>query len=163
MSTSLTMTPTFRGATVGDTNAILQLLTAAGLPVAGVADLLSTDARQFVVAEADARDVVAVAGLEVCCNNALLRSVAVRSDWQRHRLGHQLVQRIVCEAESRGIEALYLLTMTAEHYFPRFGFDVVARDAVPAEIANTLEFKSACPASAVAMTRALVTPIPSPS
>ena len=163
MSTTLTTSPTFRAATVGDTPAILQLLTGAGLPVEGVADLLATDARQFVVAESDARDVVAVAGLEVCCNNALLRSVAVRDDWRRHGLGHQLVQRVVCEAETRGIEALYLLTMTAEHYFPRFGFHVVARDAVPSEIANTLEFKSACPASAVAMTRALVTPIPRPS
>lgn len=155
MSTTLTTTPTFRAATVDDAPAILQLLTNAGLPVDGVADLLATDARQFVVAEADARDVVAAAGLEVCGNNALLRSVAVREDWQRHGLGHQLVQRVVGEAESRGIAALYLLTMTAEHYFPRFGFDVVARDAVPAEIANTLEFKSACPASATAMTRAL--------
>jgi len=155
MSTTLTTTPAFRAATVDDTPAILQLLTGAGLPVDGVADLLATDARQFVVAETNARDVVAVAGLEVCCNNALLRSVAVRDDWQRHGLGQQLVQRVVCEAESRGIEALYLLTMTAEHYFPRFGFDVVARDAVPAEIANTVEFKSACPASATAMTRAL--------
>jgi N-acetylglutamate synthase-like GNAT family acetyltransferase len=155
MSTTFTTTPTFRAATVGDTPAILQLLTGAGLPVEGVADLLAADARQFVVAETDARDVVAVAGLERCCNNALLRSVAVRDDWQRNGLGHQLVQRVVCEAELRGIEALYLLTMTAEHYFPRFGFDVVARDAVPAEIANTLEFKSACPASAVAMARAL--------
>jgi hypothetical protein len=31
----------------------------------------------------------------------------------------------------------------------------VARDAVPAEIAATLEFRSACPASAVAMARPL--------
>ncbi len=153
MATTLTTTPTFRAATVGDTLAILQLLKGAGLPIEGVADLLATEARQFVVAETDARDVVAVAGLEVCCNNALLRSVAVRHDWQRHGLGHQLVQRVVCEAETRGIKALYLLTMTAEHFFPRFGFDVVARDAVPAEIANTLEFRSACPASATAMAR----------
>jgi len=131
------------------------LLIGAGLPIGGVADLLATDARQFVVAETDARDVVAVAGLEVCGTNALLRSVAVRDDWQRHGLGHHLVQRVVGEAEFRGIEALYLLTMTAEHYFPRLGFDVVARDAVPAEIANTVEFTSACPASATAMTRAL--------
>ena len=65
------------------------------------------------------------------------------------------MQRVVCEAESRGIDALYLLTMTAEDYFPRFGFVAVARDAVPAEIANTLEFTSACPAAAVAMAMSL--------
>jgi amino-acid N-acetyltransferase len=57
--------------------------------------------------------------------------------------------------EERGMNALYLLTQTAEHYFPRFGFERVARESVPAEIAETLEFKSACPASAVAMAKAL--------
>lgn len=151
--------PAFRAATVDDTAAIEQLLLRAGLPVDGVAELLAADARQFVIAESSGSEtaLVAVAGLEVCCNNALLRSVAVRDDWQRHGLGHQLVQRVVCEAEARGIHALYLLTMTAEHYFPRFGFEVVARDRVPAEIASTLEFSSACPASATAMSRTLDT------
>ena len=158
MTTTITATatPAFRAATAADIEPIHQLLTAAGLPTVGVAELLAADARQFVVAEAPGgQGLVAVAGLEVCCNNALLRSVAVRSDWQRHGLGHELVQRVVCEAESRGIHALYLLTMTAEHYFPRFGFEAVARNAVPAEIANTLEFRSACPASATAMARTL--------
>ncbi len=156
--TTSTRTPVFRAATREDTVAIEGLLTSAGLPTVGVADLLAADARQFIVAVAadSTDDVVAVAGLEVCCDNALLRSVAVRDDWQRHGLGSQLIQRVVCEAESRGIQALYLLTMTAEHYFPRFGFEHVVRNAVPAEIANTLEFRSACPASATAMTRTLI-------
>jgi amino-acid N-acetyltransferase len=65
------------------------------------------------------------------------------------------VKRLVCMAEERGLRALYLLTMTAEHYFPRFGFEAVERGAVPAAIAETLEFRSACPASAVAMARPL--------
>ena len=160
MTTSPNITPTavatFRRALTSDSAAIEQLLTDAGLPLDGVADLLAADAGQFVVAVApDDASLVAVAGLEVCCDNALLRSVAVRDDWQRHGLGRQLVQRVVCEAESRGIHALYLLTMTAEHYFPRFGFQSIARDDVPAEIANTLEFRSACPATATAMTRVL--------
>jgi amino-acid N-acetyltransferase len=164
-SASTATTPTFRAARSNDTAAIHQLLTDAGLPIDGVADLLATDAQGFVVAVASGndRDLVAVAGLEVCCNNALLRSVAVRSDWQRHGLGHQLVQRVVSEAESRGIHALYLLTMTAEHYFPRFGFAPVSREAVPAEIANTREFRSACPASATAMTRGLIDTTRTPS
>ena len=153
---SSTVTPTFRAATLDDAAAIRRLLTGAKLPLDGVDALLAKDARQFVVAVTpDERELVAVAGLEVCCNNALLRSVAVRSDWQRAGLGQELVRRVVCEAEARGIQALYLLTMTAEHYFPRFGFETVARDTVPADIANTLEFQGACPASAVAMKRTL--------
>ena len=157
MSTSTTTSPAFRAARSNDVAAIERLLSNAKLPTVGVAQLLGTDPTQFTVAVTpeDDADVVAVAGLEVCCENALLRSVAVRSDWQRHGLGHELVKRVVCEAESRGIRALYLLTMTAEHYFPRFGFATVSRDSVPPEIANTQEFKGACPATATAMARVL--------
>jgi amino-acid N-acetyltransferase len=126
------------------------------LPTAGVDDLLARRAGDFFVAEVEnPRILVGVAGLEVCRDNALLRSVAVRPEWRSTGVGRELVRRIVCHAESRGINALYLLTMTAEHYFPRFGFMSVERDSVPPEIAETLEFKSACPASAKAMMRAL--------
>jgi amino-acid N-acetyltransferase len=98
---------------------------------------------------------VAVGGLEVCCNNALLRSVAVKPKWRKHGVGRGLVQRLVSLAEARRMNALYLLTQTAEDYFPRFGFERVAREGVPADIAETLEFKSCCPASAVAMAKPL--------
>lgn len=147
--------PEFRSATGDDLAAVTALLEQAKLPTAGVAEMFAHDASQFVVAMDRSDGIVAVAGVEVCCDNALLRSVAVRDDWRRNGLGHLLVQRAVSEAESRGIHALYLLTMTAEHYFPRFGFEAIARDSVPPEIAETLEFRSACPASAVAMSRSL--------
>ena len=64
-------------------------------------------------------------------------------------------ERLVADAERRGLDALYLLTTTAEHYFPRFGFARVERGAVPSETGATVEFRSACPASAVAMARPL--------
>ena len=149
--------PTLRTAVPADRAAIERLLERVGLPTAGIAGLLAERARDFVVAEdpREAGALAAVAGLEVCDGNALLRSVAVLPEWRRHGLGHELVRRIVCHAEARGIRALYLLTTTAEHYFPRFGFALVERDAVPADIAATLEFRSACPASAVAMAREL--------
>jgi amino-acid N-acetyltransferase len=94
-----------------------------------------------------------VAGLEVCCDNALLRSVAVLPEWRSHGLGRALVTRVVSDAESRGIRALYLLTTTAERYFPSFGFRHVTREDVPTDIRDTAEFKSACPAQAVVMCR----------
>lgn len=146
--------PVFRSATIGDANAVIELLNAANLPTAGVDDMFAHDASQFLIAT-DKGDVLAVAGIEVCCNNALLRSVAVREDWQRKGLGQTLVKRAVCEAEARGIQALYLLTMTSEHYFPRFGFEIISRDQVPREVAATLEFTSACPASATVMAKVL--------
>lgn len=138
-----------RAATADDLVAVERLLVASGLPLDGLREALPT----FVVAEAARGDVVGVAGLEVCCDNALLRSVAVRPEWRARGLGRELVHRAIAEAEARGLNALYLLTTTAEHYFPRFGFAPVERDAVPREIRDTIEFKSACPASAVAMVR----------
>jgi amino-acid N-acetyltransferase len=108
----------------------------------------------FVVAESEGK-LVGVAGLEVCCNNALLRSVAVDPAWRGRGVGRQLVERVIAAAESRGIRALYLLTTTAEHYFPSFGFTRTTREAVPEEVRATAEFQGACPASAVVMAREL--------
>jgi amino-acid N-acetyltransferase len=160
MSTLVSSTVAIRPARAGDLPAIEQLLNDADLPTAGVGEILNANAGDFFVAEGDVgerheRTVVGVAGLEVCCDNALLRSVAVRPEWRRHAVGRELVRRIVSDAENRGIHALYLLTTTAEHYFPRFGFERIDRQQVAPEIAETLEFKSACPTSAVAMKKTL--------
>jgi amino-acid N-acetyltransferase len=149
--------PVLRAATAADLPAVERLLADADLPTAGIAPLFATRAADFVVADDPRRDgeLAAVAGLEVCCDDALLRSVAVRPEWREVGLGLQLVRRVVSDAEGRGLRALYLLTMTAEHYFPRFGFTRVDRSAVPADIRATEEFRSACPASATVMARPL--------
>jgi len=139
-----------RSASARDLSAVERLLTASSLPLAGVAENLDS----FVVAESGG-ELVGVAGLEVCCNNALLRSVAVEPSWRSRGVGRQLVERVIVEAESRGIHALYLLTTTAERYFPSFGFVRTTREAVPDEVRATAEFQGACPASAVVMSREL--------
>ena len=148
---------TIRRSTREDLPAIERLLIESDLPTAGVAEMLAVDPASLVVAEANggASDFAGVAGLEVCCDNALLRSVAVRPEWRSHGLGGELVTRIVSDAESRGIHALYLLTLTAEQYFPRFGFARVERKEVPGEVAYTVEFKSACPSTATVMRKVL--------
>lgn len=145
----LTDAPRLRSAVPTDLAAVEQLLTASGLPLDGVADALPT----FVVAERGA-ELVGVAGLEVCCENALLRSVAVRPEWRSHGVGRALVNHVIADAEARGIHALYLLTTTADRYFPTFGFRNIARDEVPADVRATAEFREACPASATVMCRA---------
>ena len=140
--------PRLRAAVPDDLAAVERLLTASGLPLDGVGEALPT----FVVAEAG-DDVVGVAGLEVCCDNALLRSVAVSPSWRSHGLGRALATRVISDAEARGIHALYLLTTTAERYFPSFGFREISRDAVPTDVRDTAEFRDACPASATVMCR----------
>lgn len=142
-----------RQATADDLASVERLLTASGLPTVGVADALCT----FVVAEREGDvaeregDIVGVVGLEVCGDHGLLRSTAVDPAYRDRGLGRALVERIIAEAEARGIHALYLLTTTAERYFPSFGFATITRDTVPSPIRATAEFAGACPASATVM------------
>ncbi|HZS58523.1 MAG TPA: arsenic resistance N-acetyltransferase ArsN2 [Gemmatimonadaceae bacterium] len=142
--------PTMRAATAADLPAVERLLAAQNLPVVGVADAITT----FVIAE-HRGEVVGVAGLELCCDNGLLRSVAVAPAWRNRGLARALVSRVIAEAEERRLHAMYLLTTTAMHYFPKFGFVETTREAVPADVAATEEFRSACPASAVVMVRSI--------
>ena len=151
--TTTTDTPVVRAATLDDLDAVEQLLTASGLPLDGVHDAFST----FVVADTG-QELVGVAGLEVCRDDALLRSVAVRPEWRSHGVGRALVTRVVSDAEARGLRALYLLTTTAERYFPSFGFRTISRDDVPTEVRATAEFQGACPASATVMCRECTAP-----
>jgi amino-acid N-acetyltransferase len=144
-----TKSAALRAATTADLARIEALLTASALPLDGVVEALSG----FVVAE-EGDAIIGVAGLEVCCDNALLRSVAVADEWRSRGLGRALVTRVISDAEARGIHALYLLTTTAERYFPTFGFRTIAREVVPEDIRGTKEFQGACPASATVMCRA---------
>jgi amino-acid N-acetyltransferase len=139
-----------RPALESDLPRVEQLLTRSNLPLVGVKESLG----DFVVAESGG-ELVGVAGLEVCCDDALLRSVAVAPEWRSRGVGRALVTRAISDAEARGIRALYLLTTSAERYFPSFGFGAISRDQVPADVRATDEFTTACPASAVAMARVL--------
>ena len=135
-----------RPASVNDLGAVEQLLRDSKLPTVGVKDAIG----DFLVAQSG-DDIVGVVGMEYCCNYGLLRSTAVAPEWRGKGIARQLVERIIARAESRGSHALYLLTTTAETYFPSFGFRATTRDAVPAEVKGTDEFKGACPASATVM------------
>jgi amino-acid N-acetyltransferase len=151
MTSSTSETPTLRLASRDDEPAVEALLTSARLPLDGVHDALPC----FIVAES-AGEIVGVAGIEGCGTSgehALLRSVAVAPSWQKRGLGRALVTRTIAEAESRGAKALYLLTTTAEGYFPTFGFEVTSRDNVPADVKATSEYCGVCPSSATVMVR----------
>ena len=152
MTTSTTMEQyTIREATSDDLARVVALLEASHLPTTGVAEALCG----FLVAESEGA-IVGSVGIESCCDRyALLRSTAVSEAWRGRGVGRRLVERAIAAAESKGIEALYLLTTTAESYFPSFGFARVERDDVPNAIKATDEFHSACPASATVMTLCL--------
>jgi amino-acid N-acetyltransferase len=133
-------------ATANDLPAVQALLARHNLPLD---DVTSHVATMVVAREADR--VVGVAALELYADGALLRSVAVDPAAQGRRLGHQLTEAALNLARERSIETVFLLTTTAEKFFPRLGFEQISRSDVPASVQMSVEFKSACPASAVVM------------
>ena len=124
------------------------LLVAAGLPIDGVAEHFAS----FFVVD-DGGRIVGVAGIELYGEHALLRSVAVADDAKSSGVGTLLTQRVLEEAAARGARAVYLLTTTAERFFPRFGFERITREDVPDGLRASREFQGACPTSATVMRR----------
>ena len=137
-----------RNATNADLSAVEGLLSASDLPLDGVRENFSS----FIVAE-DRGAVRGAIGLERFGSVALLRSAIVAPDNRGSGIGSRLVEQVLERATEEGIEELYLLTTTAEEYFPRFGFKRTTRTAVPDAIKASAEFQGACPDTAVVMTR----------
>ena len=133
-----------------DGPSILQLLRSAELPVDGLLDHLDT----AFVARFDGR-IVGCAALETYNDGALLRSVAVAPTVQGQAIGRRLIEAAIGLAESLGAPAVYLLTTTAGRYFPKLGFVPITRAQVPASVQESVEFRSACPASAEVLRRVL--------
>ena len=139
-----------RAAEPSDRVNVEALLVAAGLPIDGVAEHFAS----FFVVD-DGGQIVGVAGVELYGKHALLRSVAVAADAKGSGMGTLLTLRILDEMSARGAHAVYLLTTTAERFFPRFGFECIAREEVPDGVRASREFQGACPASATVMRRML--------
>lgn len=126
------------------------LLQAADLPLDGFADHFD----QALVARHDGR-LIGCATLELYRPYALLRSLAVEANYRGQGIGEALTRAILDKARQQQLEAIYLLTETAAEFFPRFGFSAVERARVPESVKRSVEFTSACPASALAMTVSL--------
>jgi N-acetylglutamate synthase-like GNAT family acetyltransferase len=135
-----------RDAAPADLEAIRALLTSLKLPVDGVAEHLG----RFMVLELDGR-FAGTAGLEVYGERGLLRSLAVAPSRQGVGFGQYLYEAVVDRARELGVRELFLLTETAERFFRHNGFAVVPRAAAGPELNGSVEFRAACPASAVCM------------
>jgi len=137
-----------RTANNSDLAAVERMLSASDLPLDGVRESFAS----FIVAEDD-NEIAGAAGLEKFGSAALLRSAVVAPEHRGSGIGRQLVEQLLERAEEAGIDELYLLTTTAENYFPRFGFTRTTRAAVPDVVKASPEFRGACPDTAVVMTR----------
>lgn len=133
-------------ARAGDLPVVLALLERCGLPDAGLADHVST----LLVARSGG-DVVGCAALELHEPDALLRSVAVAPELRGRGLGERLTAAVLDLARARLARRVYLLTETAAGFFPRFGFRTIDRATICGPVTRSVEFATACPASAVAM------------
>lgn len=137
-------------ATPDDLPAIRRLLEASGLPQS---DLVDATHVQFWVAREGA--VIGAVGLERFGTSGLLRSLVVAPGARRLGVGARLVGALESAATAGGVRNLVLLTQTAASFFARRGYAVIERSRAPAEVHESSEFKSLCPASATCMVKTL--------
>jgi amino-acid N-acetyltransferase len=130
--------------------AIRKLLIDADLPAEDFARHL----QHFLVAKRNST-LIGVVGLESYGEFGLLRSLVVALPYRGQGFGQKLCERVFSYARELGIKELYLLTTTAEKFFPKLGFNTIDRDNIPASIQATEEFSSICPSTAVCMAKKL--------
>jgi amino-acid N-acetyltransferase len=101
----------------------------------------------------DDKGVVAVVGLEMYGSVALLRSLVVDSQLRGKGLGVQLTEAAEALAKQSGVASIYLLTITAEHFFAKRGYRKVSRTEAPVQIQRSSQFSRLCPSTAVLMVK----------
>jgi len=120
------------------------------LPVLGVEAQLE----HFVIMDKEGL-ATGVAGLEMYSQCALLRSVATYRDFRSTGIATGLCHHLMARARESGVNAVYLLTMSAMNFFQRLGFTEIDRHEAPAPIQITEEFTNLCPDLAICMKKSL--------
>ena len=110
--------------------------------------------RSFLVALRDGEP-VGMIGIETYPDCGLLRSLFVAESGRDAGLGARLVAELERTAAAAGLRALWLLTIDAENYFTRLGYETVERSAAPESVQQSAEFSSLCPGDAVLMRKSL--------
>lgn len=135
-----------RPAVPEDLEPVRRLLRDCRLPVDGVEEHLC----QFLVLELDGRPAGCV-GLEIHGRQALLRSLCVEPARQGYGYGQHLYEAILDRARQLGVMEIILLTETARRFFAHQGFETIERAEAGPAICASVEFRSACPRSALCM------------
>jgi len=136
-----------------DYESVVSLLKSVGLPT----EDLNVKLPDFLLAFVDEK-LVGSAGVEVNGTVGLLRSVAVQEDFRNYKIAGRLVNDLSNQVRLKGVKELYLITTTADGYFEKQGYERVERAAVPTEIAQSEQFSSLCPSSAVIMKKSIEKP-----
>jgi arsenate reductase len=142
--------PAIDAAAREEVDAIFELLGECELPTEGLAAHLATT----IVAHDEAR-IVGCAAIELYGDYALLRSLAVKAPFRGRGLGVRLTRETLDLARQRHVRTVFLLTETAETFFPKLGFERIPRSKVPREVQQSVEFTSLCPDTAAVMSTSL--------
>ncbi|MEL6382332.1 MAG: arsenic resistance N-acetyltransferase ArsN2 [Cyanobacteria bacterium J06626_18] len=135
-----------RTATASDLPLIQQWLSESGLPTEDIPQILDC-----LYLGIDQEAVVGIGGIERHGKDGLLRSLVIVPPFRQQGYGRLLCRQLINQAKTEEMQALYLLTNTADQFFAQLGFERIARPAAPATMQRTTEFSSLCPDSAICM------------
>ncbi len=138
-------------ATAADLDRVLELLEHNHLPRAEIERHVDT---LLVAWEGDR--IVGCGAVELYGKAGLVRSIAVDLPHRGLGLGIQLTEAVLALARSHGLKTVYLLTETAQGFFPRFGFRSIRREEVDQAVKRSVEFTKACAETAHVMRAELV-------
>lgn len=124
-------------------NSIKKLLQSVGLPDS---DLETSPVHFFGIRKKN--EIIATGALEIYGKNAVLRSVAIKQNFQKSGFGKQIVKFLEKKAAEQGVEKLFLLTTTSESFFVKLNFQSIKREMCPDEIKSNAQFKDICPSTA---------------
>jgi N-acetylglutamate synthase and related acetyltransferases len=137
----------YRQAVEADREIIRSILTSQKLP----SESIGTGITDFYLA-LDNNTVVGVAGFEYYGEDALLRSVAVPSQYQKKGIGFQFVDWMIALGKQKRLKSMVLLTETASNFFAKKGFSVVGRSSINNEaLKKSSQFCGGCCSSAACM------------
>lgn len=131
---------------------VFSLLRVVDLPHEGVKEHFEN----FFVAVDGTGKIIGCIGLECYAKIGLLRSLAVRPDYQRHKLGTRLTLALLDTAAKDGITEVVLLTTTAKDFFAKtFRFREAKRTRYNKALKDSPEWNLPRCSSAVFMKLAL--------
>jgi amino-acid N-acetyltransferase len=137
----------------GDRSSIERLLSDSGLPTE---DLDGAWHESFLVAR-EGMTIVGAVGLEAHDETGMLRSLATAASRRGRGVASALLERVERRAARLGVTTIYALTVTAESFLAKRGYEPIVRTEAPDAIRGTAEFRALCPDSAVCLRKRVTT------
>ena len=120
-----------------DTEEIVSFLESVDLPTG---DVDPDFTRFFIVRDENEGNIIGCVALELFTGTALLRSFAIKPEYQETDLGSSLVKRLIDEAFEAGSDAVYVCASKAPEFFWKNEFAGIDLDDVPEEIRDSKLF-----------------------